>query len=237
MNMYKRVLLKLSGEALQAPDNAFNPELLKSLADVLKQVTERGIQVGIVVGGGNIIRGKFAQQLSLPRVTADNMGMLATVMNSLAIHGVFQVCGLKSYVQTAVEINKVAEIANAEKAMEHLENGEIVIFGGGTGNPYFSTDSASALRACEMQADVILMAKNGVDGVYNDDPRKNPDAVMYKHLTYQEMLDKKLGVMDLTAASMCQEHNIETRVFNMNDLNNIIRVIDGEDIGTVVTGG
>ena len=235
--MYKRILLKLSGEALETADNAFNPVLLKDLADVLKKLTSQGVQIGIVVGGGNIIRGKFASQLGLPRVKADNMGMLATVINALALQGAFEANGLKAYVQTAVEINKVADIANADIAIEHLNNGEVVIFGGGTGNPYFSTDSAAALRASEIGADVILMAKNGVDGVYSADPKKDASAVKYDFLTYQEMLDKKLGVMDLTAASMCEENNIETIVFNMNDLDNIIRVVNGEKVGTVVKGG
>lgn len=235
--MYKRILLKLSGEALETADNAFNPVLLKELADVLKKLTSQGVQIGIVVGGGNIIRGKFASQLGLPRVKADNMGMLATVINALALQGAFEANGLKAYVQTAVEINKVADIANADIAIEHLNNGEVVIFGGGTGNPYFSTDSAAALRASEIGADVILMAKNGVDGVYSADPKKDASAVKYDFLTYQEMLDKKLGVMDLTAASMCEENNIETIVFNMNDLDNIIRVVNGEKVGTVVKGG
>ncbi len=235
--MYKRILLKLSGEALETADNAFNPVLLKDLADVLKKLTSQGVQIGIVVGGGNIIRGKFASQLGLPRVKADNMGMLATVINALALQGAFEANGLKAYVQTAVEINKVADIANADIAIEHLNNGEVVIFGGGTGNPYFSTDSAAALRASEIGADVILMAKNCVDGVYSADPKKDASAVKYDFLTYQEMLDKKLGVMDLTAASMCEENNIETIVFNMNDLDNIIRVVNGEKVGTVVKGG
>ena len=235
--MYKRILLKLSGEALETADSAFNPVLLNELAQTLKEVTEKGVQVAIVVGGGNIIRGKFASQLSLPRVNADNMGMLATIINALALQGAFEANGLKSTVRTAVEVNKVAEIADARKAVAHLNDGEILIYGGGTGNPYFSTDSAAALRASEINADVILMAKNGVDGVYNADPRVDKNAVMYDTLTYDEILNKKLGVMDLTAASLCRDNNIETRVFNMNNLQNIIKVIDGEKIGTVIKGG
>ena len=235
--MYKRILLKLSGEAMEASDGPFNPVLLKQLADTLKKVTDKGVQVGIVVGGGNIIRGKFAGELNLPRVQADNMGMLGTVINALALQGALEINGVKAYVQSAIEINKVADVADARKAIQHLEAGEVVIFGGGTGNPYFSTDSAAALRASEINAEVILMAKNGVDGVYDDDPRKNPNARMYESMTYDEMLAKKLGVMDLTAASMCQDNKIETRVFNMNDLENIIRVIDGEKLGTVIKGG
>lgn len=235
--MYKRILLKLSGEALESPDNSFNPELLKGLAEVLKQLNEKSVQVAIVVGGGNIIRGKFASQLGLPRVQADKMGMLATVINAIALQAALEVNGVRAYVQTALEISKIADIADAGKAVERLNRGEVVIFGGGTGNPYFSTDSAAALRASEINAEVILMAKNGVDGVYSADPKTDPAAVKYDTLTYSEMLDKKLAVMDLTAASMCEENHIETIVFNMSDLNNIIRVVNGEKIGTVVKGG
>ena len=235
--MYKRVLLKLSGEALSSLENAFEPKVLTALSDELKKVTESGVQVGIVVGGGNIIRGKFASQLALPRVSADKMGMLGTVINALAIQGVLEANGMTAYLQSAVEVPRCADVADARKAIQHLEAGEIVVFGGGTGNPYFSTDSAASLRASEINAEVILMAKNGVDGVYSDDPRKNPDAVKYDRLTYKEMLDKQLGVMDLTAASMCNDNNIDCVVFNMNDLSNISRVINGEDIGTVITKG
>ena len=235
--MYKRVLLKLSGEALAAPDNAFNPELLKSLAEEMKEVLAMGVQVGIVVGGGNIIRGKFASQLGLPRVQADKMGMLGTVINALAIQGALEINGVPAYVQSAVEVPRAADVADARKAIQHLEAGEVVIFGGGTGNPYFSTDSGAALRACEIGAEVILMAKNGVDGVYTADPKKDPTAVKYDHLTYKEVLDKQLGVIDLTAASMCQENNVGAIVFNMNDIANISRACMGENIGTLITGG
>ena len=235
--MYKRVLLKLSGEALSAADNAYNPVLLKSLAEEMKEVLAMGVQVGIVVGGGNIIRGKFASQLGLPRVQADKMGMLATLINALAIQGALEVNGVPAYVQTAFEAPRAADVADARKAIQHLEAGEVVIFGGGTGNPYFSTDSGAALRACEIQAEVILMAKNGVDGVYTADPNKDPTAVKYDHLTYQEVLDKKLGVIDLTAASMCQDNHVNAVVFNMNDIANISRACMGENIGTLITGG
>lgn len=235
--MYKRVLLKLSGEALSAPDNAYNPELLKSLAEEMKEVLAMGVQVGIVVGGGNIIRGKFASQLGLPRVQADKMGMLATLINALAVQGALEINGVPAYVQTAFEAPRAADVADARKAIQHLEAGEVVIFGGGTGNPYFSTDTGAALRASEIQAEVILMAKNGVDGVYTDDPRKNPDAKKYDKLTFKEVLDKNLGVIDQTAASMCLENNIKGIVFNMNDIANISRACMGENIGTLITGG
>ena len=235
--MYKRVLLKLSGEALSAPDNAYNPELLKSLAEEMKEVLAMGVQVGIVVGGGNIIRGKFASQLGLPRVQADKMGMLATLINALAVQGALEINGVPAYVQTAFEAPRAADVADARKAIQHLEAGEVVIFGGGTGNPFFSTDTGAALRASEIQAEVILMAKNGVDGVYTDDPRKNPDAKKYDKLTFKEVLDKNLGVIDQTAASMCLENNIKGIVFNMNDIANISRACMGENIGPLITGG
>ena len=235
--MYKRVLLKLSGEALQAPDNAFNPVLLKSLAEELKEVLAMGVQVGIVVGGGNIIRGKFASQLCLPRVQADKMGMLGTLINALAIQGALEVNGVPAYVQSAVEVPRAADVADARKAIQHLEAGEVVIFGGGTGNPYFSTDTGAALRACEIGAEVILMAKNGVDGVYTADPKKDPTATKYEKLTFKEVLDKGLGVIDQTAASMCQENHVDGIVFNMNDIANISRACIGENIGTLITGG
>ena len=235
--MYKRVLLKLSGEALSAPDNAYNPELLKSLAEEMKEVLAMGVQVGIVVGGGNIIRGKFASQLGLPRVQADKMGMLATLINALAVQGALEINGVPAYVQTAFEAPKAADVADARKAIQHLEAGEVVIFGGGTGNPFFSTDTGAALRASEIEAEVILMAKNGVDGVYTDDPRKNPDAKKYDKLTFKEVLDKNLGVIDQTAASMFLENNIKGIVFNMNDIANISRACMGENIGTLITGG
>ena len=203
----------------------------------MKEVLAMGVQVGIVVGGGNIIRGKFASQLGLPRVQADKMGMLGTLINALAIQGALEINGVPAYVQSAVEVPRAADVADARKAIQHLEAGEVVIFGGGTGNPYFSTDSGAALRACEIGAEVILMAKNGVDGVYTADPKKDPTAVKYDHLTYKEVLDKQLGVIDLTAASMCQENNVGAIVFNMNDIANISRACMGENIGTLITGG
>ena len=235
--MYKRILLKISGEAMAGKESAFNAELLSELAEEMKEVTPMGVQVGIVCGGGNVIRGKFADELGLPRVNADKMGMLGTLINALALQGAFERHGLKAYVQCAVEVPRVCDVTDARKAIEHLENGEIVIFGGGTGNPYFSTDSAAALRACEINADVILMAKNGVDGVYDSDPRKNPNAKKYETITFAEILEKNLGVIDATAAGLCAENNVKGYVFNMNDISNISRVCAGEKIGTEITGG
>jgi uridylate kinase len=235
--MVKRVLLKLSGEALQGSDGPFDAAVLAALAGELKKLTAMGVQVGIVVGGGNIIRGKFASQLGLPRVQADKMGMLGTMINALAIQGACDACGVPSYVQSAVDMPKVAEVADARKSVAHLENGEVVIFGGGTGNPYYSTDSATVLRAAEIGAELILLAKNGVDGVYSADPKKDPAAVKYQTLTYSEMVEKQLTVIDLNAAGMAEEVGIDAVVFNMNDVANISRAVRGEPIGTVIKGG
>lgn len=233
--MYKRVLLKLSGEALSSKETTFSSDMLKRLALQLKKVTEMGVQVAIVVGGGNIMRGKFAAEIGLPRVEADKMGMLGTMINALAVCGACQENGLHAYMQSAIECTRVCDIINYRKAVEVLENGGIVVYGGGTGNPYFSTDTASALRASEIGCQAILMAKNGVDGVYSSDPRKDPTAVKFDKLTYQEMIEKELNVMDLTAASMCKDNNIDTIIFNMNEIENISKVLLGEKIGTVVS--
>ncbi len=230
--MYKRILLKLSGEALSSPDQLFSAEVLKDVATEIKRVSDRGIEVAVVVGGGNILRGKEVQNSGIERVHADYMGMLATVMNALALQSAFEQQGLHTRVQSAIDMSKVAEPLIVRRAKRHLEKGRVVIFAAGTGNPYFSTDTTAALRASEINADVILMAKNGVDGVYDSDPKINPDAVKYDILTYMEMLNKNLQVMDATASSMCMENDMEVIVFNMDDLNNISRIIDGEEIGT-----
>ncbi|NLZ75275.1 MAG: UMP kinase [Erysipelotrichia bacterium] len=232
--MYKRVLLKLSGEALSEKEATFSSDMLKRLALQLKKVTEMGVQVAIVVGGGNIMRGKFASEIGLPRVEADKMGMLGTMINALAICGACQENGLYAYMQSAIECTRICDIIDYRKAIDVLENGGIVVYGGGTGNPYFSTDTASALRASEIGCQAILMAKNGVDGVYNADPRKDPTAKKFEKLTYQEMIEKELNVMDLTAASMCKDNNIETIIFNMNEIENISKVVSGEKIGTII---
>ena len=229
---YKRILLKLSGEALSSPDQLFSAEVLKDVATEIKRVSDRGIEVAVVVGGGNILRGKEVQNSGIERVHADYMGMLATVMNALALQSAFEQQGLHTRVQSAIDMSKVAEPLIVRRAKRHLEKGRVVIFAAGTGNPYFSTDTTAALRASEINADVILMAKNGVDGVYDSDPKVNPDATKYDILTYMEMLNKNLQVMDATASSMCMENDMEVIVFNMDDLNNISRIIDGEEIGT-----
>lgn len=232
--MYKRVLLKLSGEALSSEDSTFDSQFLNALAKQLEKVQKMGVQVAIVVGGGNIMRGKFASQLGLSRVEADKMGMLGTVINALAIKSACLANGVKAYVQSAIEMDRICDLVDYQKAIDKLEDGYVVIFGGGTGNPYFSTDSCAALRACEINCQAILMAKNGVDGVYNADPKKDKNAMKYQELSYMEMIEKQLQVMDLTATSMCKENNIHTVVFNGNQLDNISKVLTDESIGTVI---
>ena len=233
--MYKRVLLKLSGEALSSQGNSFDPQILKQLAQELKQVHELGVDLAIVVGGGNFIRGKMAEQIGIERVQADYMGMLATVINALAVQSALEQEGVPTRVQTAIEMQKVAEPFIVRRAQRHLEKKRIVIFGAGTGNPYFSTDTTAALRASEIKADVILMAKNGVDGVYNADPKTNPDAVKYDTLTYMDLIQEGLAVMDTTATSMCMDNDIDLVVFNMNEHGNILKAVTGEITGTIIS--
>lgn len=233
--MYKRVLLKLSGEALSSPGNSFDPQILSSLAKELKQVHELGVDLAIVVGGGNFIRGKMAESIGIERVQGDYMGMLATVINALAVQGALEHVGVPTRVQTAIEMQKVAEPFIVRRANRHLEKGRVVIFGAGTGNPFFSTDTTAALRATEIGADVILMAKNGVDGVYSDDPKVNPEAKKYDNLTYMDLIKQGLTVMDTTATSMCMDNDIDLIVFNMNEPGNILKAVKGHITGTVIS--
>lgn len=233
--MYKRVLLKLSGEALAGKSNGFDPAVLAKIAKQIKEVRELGVEIAVVVGGGNFIRGKFAEQMGIDRVQADYMGMLATVINAIAVQGALEKIGVETRVQTAIEMSKVAEPFIVRRAIRHLEKGRVVIFGAGTGSPFFSTDTTAALRASEIKADVILMAKNGVDGVYNSDPRTNPAAQKYDLLTFMDLIQQGLGVMDTTATSMCMENDIDLIVFDMNEYGNIKRAVLGEEIGTRVT--
>ena len=232
--MYKRVLLKLSGEALTGNEKNFDPAVLQKLAEEIKQAQAMGIQIAVVVGGGNFIRGKTLTDIGIDRVQGDHMGMLATIINSLAIQSALEGVGVDTRVQTAVEMNKIAEPFIQRRAIRHLEKGRVVIFGGGTGLPYFSTDTAAALRANEIKADAILMAKNGVDGVYSADPKKDPSATKFDHLTYKDVLNKGLQIMDSTAASLCMDNNMELVVFNMNEDGNIVKAMKGEKIGTVI---
>ena len=232
--MYKRVLLKLSGEALSGKEKNFDPEVLKSLATEIREAQQLGVEIAIVVGGGNFIRGKTVADIGIDRVQGDYMGMLATIINALAIQSALEGVGVDTRVQTSIEREKVAEPFIQRRAIRHLEKGRVVIFGGGTGSPYFSTDTTAALRASEIKADVILMAKNGVDGVYSADPKKDPNATRYEHLTYMDLLSKGLAVMDSTATSMCMDNNMELMVFNMNEPGNIVRAMKGEKIGTII---
>lgn len=233
--MYKRVLLKLSGEALSSPEAAFDLEILKRLAKELKEVQKLGVELAIVVGGGNFIRGKMMAEMGMNRAQADYMGMLGTVINALAVQNALEQEGVQTRVQTAVEMQKVAEPFILRRALRHLEKGRIVIFGAGTGSPYFSTDTTAALRASEINADVILMAKNGVDGVYDSDPKKNPNAKKYDTLNYMDVLNEGLQVMDSTAISMCMDNDIDLVVFNMNEPGNIVKAVRREVNGTTIT--
>ncbi|MBT2755985.1 UMP kinase [Mesobacillus foraminis] len=234
---YKRVVLKLSGEAL-AGDNGFgiNPSVIKNVAGQVKELAELGVEVAVVVGGGNIWRGKIGEEMGMDRATADYMGMLATVMNSLALQDSLEQEGIETRVQTSIEMRQVAEPYIRRRAIRHLEKTRVVIFAAGTGNPYFSTDTTAALRAAEIEAEVILMAKNNVDGVYSADPRTNKDAVKYDELSYLDVIKEGLAVMDSTASSLCMDNNIPLIVFSIMEEGNIKRAVMGEKIGTIVRG-
>lgn len=233
--MYKRVLLKLSGEALSnGKENPFYEEHLKNVAVEVKEVVKEGIQVCIVVGGGNLYRGKIGVNLGMDRQTGDFMGMLATVMNALAISNALTKEGVENVVMTSIEMKGLAEHFTRNNALKALKEGKVIVFGGGTGHPYFSTDTTSALRALETNCDVILMAKNGVDGVYSADPRHNKDAYKFDEITYQEIIERNLQVMDQTATSLCKENNMPLVVFNMNEKGNIVKACKGNVNGTLV---
>jgi uridylate kinase len=230
---YKRVMLKLSGEALAADKGyGIDFEVANKIALQIKKLVEMGIEVGAVVGGGNIWRGRSGE--SMDRTTADYMGMLATCINALALQDSLESVGVHTRVQTAIEMREVAEPFIRRRAMRHLEKGRVVIFAAGTGNPYFSTDTTAALRAAEIEAEVILLAKK-VDGVYDKDPHKHSDAVKFNSLNYIDVLEKGLQVMDSTATSLCMDNNIPILVFGLDEPENIIRAIKGEKIGTLVS--
>ena len=234
---YRRIVLKLSGEALSG-DQGFGiePKIIRSIAEQVKEVAQLGVEVAVVVGGGNIWRGKIGSEMGMERANADYMGMLATVMNSLALQDSLESIGIPTRVQTSIEMRQVAEPYIRRKAVRHLEKKRVVIFAAGTGNPYFSTDTTAALRAAEVEADVILMAKNNVDGVYSDDPKTNKDAVKYQTLSYLDMLNKGLEVMDSTASSLCMDNDIPLIVFSITEEGNIKRVVEGEVLGTTIRG-
>lgn len=231
---YKRVLLKLSGEALAGDAHrGLDFDVIGGVCDVVKKCVELGVQVGIVVGGGNFWRGVKDGGGKMERTRADHMGMLATVINALAVADCLEQRGVPVRVQTAIEMNKIAEPYIRSKAIRHLEKGRVVIFGCGTGNPYFSTDTAAVLRAAEIQADMILLAKN-IDGVYSADPKKDPGAVKYDAISYDQVLADHLQVMDLTATSLALENHIPVMIFALADPQNILRAVMGERIGTIV---
>ena len=229
---YKRVLLKLSGEALAGErKNGIDADVLGKICDKIKEVVEMGVQVSIVVGGGNFWRGRYGHQME--RTTSDYMGMLATTINGLALQDALEARNIKTRLQTAIEMRQIAEPYIKRKAIKHLTNGRVVIFSCGTGNPYFSTDTGAALRAAETDAEVILLAKT-IDGVYSADPKENPNAVKYDEISYLDILNKDLKVMDSTATSLCRDNKIPLVVFGIDDPDNIVRIIKGEKIGTLV---
>ena len=232
--VYKRVLLKISGEALAGDKHTgLDFEVIGQVCDVIKECLDMGVQVGLVVGGGNFWRGAKNSGGAMERTRADHMGMLATVMNCLAVADVCEQKGIPVRVQTAIEMRAVAEPYIRSRAIRHLEKGRVVIFGAGTGNPYFSTDTAAVLRAAEIDADVILLAKN-VDGVYTADPEKDPAATKFDEITFEEVLDRRLKVMDLTAFTLCRENGLRIIVFDMDTAGNLGKVLAGEKIGTLV---
>jgi uridylate kinase len=232
---YSRVLLKLSGEALGGDGGrSINPEAVNSMAEQIREVRDLGVQVVIVLGGGNIFRGLAGSERGIERATGDYMGMLATVINSLALQDALEKLGVATRVQTAITMAQVAEAFIRRRAVRHLEKGRVVIFGGGTGNPYFSTDTAAALRANEIGAEVILKATK-VDGIYDSDPKKNPKAKRFSQITYLEALQRQLKVMDSTAFSLCMDNKLPIIVFDLFKPHNLKRVVLGEKVGTLVT--
>ncbi len=229
---YKRVLIKLSGEALAGEDKfGVNPEMTAKTAAQIKEIHDQGVQIAIVVGGGNFFRGRTGKNID--RATADYMGMLATVMNALALQDSLLSIGCDAKVMTAIEIRDMAEGYSRRKALDYLDDNKVVIFGGGTGSPFFSTDTTAALRAAEMNAEVILLAKN-IDAVYSEDPNVNPDAERYEELTHMDIVEKELRVMDLTAATLCKDNDIQLYVFAMAEEGNLMKVINGENVGTLI---
>ena len=235
--MKKRVILKISGEALAGENKeGINSEKVFEIAKEIKALYDKGnVELGIVCGAGNIWRGREAIKIGMDRTSADYMGMLATILNACAIQNALESLGLETRVMTSLSIPEVAEPYIRRKAISHLEKGRIVIFGGGTGLPFFSTDTTAALRAAEVGCNMILMAKNGVDGVYDRDPRKDKAAIRFNQLTHQDLIDKQLQVMDLTAATLCSENNIDIFVFDMNKKGNIAKSSDDYSFGTLIT--
>jgi uridylate kinase len=233
----RRILLKLSGEALMGEeDYGIDPNMLKRIAMEIREVTSLGVQVAVVIGGGNIFRGAGLARAGMDRVTGDHMGMLATVMNSLALQDAIESLGLYARVMSAIRINEVCEEYIRRRAVRHLEKGRVTILAAGTGNPFFTTDTAASLRAIEINADLLLKATK-VDGIYSDDPMKNPNAVRYPRLTFDKVLTDRLNVMDATAIVMCRDNNLPLRVFDLTRPGELLRILRGEDVGTLVTNG
>jgi uridylate kinase len=234
---FKRVLLKLSGEALNGNSQVgISAEVIERLAKEVHEITEMGVQVGLVLGGGNLVRGRTLSKVGIDRVTADHMGMLATVMNALAMRDALEQIGVPTRVMSAIPMSGLVDHYDRRKAIQLLSNGRVVIFAAGTGNPLVTTDSAASLRAIEIKADIVLKGTS-VDGVYSADPASDADASLYKHLSYQEALDKELGVMDLSAFCQCRDYDMPIRVFNINKENILAQIIAGADEGTLVDKG
>ncbi len=231
---YKRILLKLSGESLMGDKKAgIDPKRLNQYAAEIKQIAAKGVEVAIVIGGGNIFRGAEAEAIGIERVQGDYMGMMATLINGMALQSALENLGVFTRLMSGIDINQVCEPFIRRRAIRHLEKGRIVIFGAGIGNPYFTTDSTASLRAIEIEADVVLKGTR-VDGVYTADPEKDPNAVRYSNLSFKEAYDKGLNIMDMTAFTLCQENNLPIIVFDMNLEGNLQRIVEGEDIGTLI---
>lgn len=232
--IYKRILLKLSGESLMgSQDFGIDPEMSNLYAREIKSAVDAGVQIAIVIGGGNIYRGMDAEEAGIERAQGDYMGMLATVMNGMALQSIMEKYGIKTRLMSAIKMEQICEPYIRRRAIRHLEKGRVVIFGAGTGNPFFTTDTAASLRAIETSADVILKGTR-VDGIYTADPEKDPTATKYQTITFTEAYERNLNVMDLTAFTLCQENNIPIIVFNANIPGNLVRVLNGEHIGTIV---
>ncbi|PQP79979.1 UMP kinase [Candidatus Phytoplasma phoenicium] len=233
--MFKRILLKLSGEALKGNHFNIDPQKVHKIAEEIKEIKNLGIEIVIIVGAGNIWRGVIGQELGLGRIQSDYMGMLGTIINALALQDVLEKLNIQTRVMTAFHVITVAEPYIKGRALRHLEKGRIVILAAGVGSPYFSTDTAAALRSAELNIDVILMAKNGVEGVYDQDPKKHKDAILLKNVEYKDIIEKRLNIMDITAVSLCWENGIDILVFDMNTKGNIKKIILKEKIGTLIS--
>ncbi|MEZ0180551.1 UMP kinase ['Camptotheca acuminata' phytoplasma] len=233
--MFKRILLKLSGEALKGKKFNIDPQIVKKIAEEIKEIKDLGIEIVIIVGAGNIWRGLLGQELGIERSQSDYMGMLGTIINSLALQDALNRLQIETRTMTSFPVTSVAELYIKERAIRHLEKNRVVILGAGLGLPYFSTDTAAALRAAELGVDTIFMAKNGIEGVYDKDPKKNSDAILLKNIQYKDIIYKRLNVMDITAVTLCWENNIDILVFDMKIKGNIKKVILNESIGTLIT--